>query len=58
MSEDGGRFTIRFGPGAEQLWVEREGYEDAFLSLNVAPGQRQEGLVIRLQPVPPEPQDR
>ncbi len=58
MSENGGRFTLRFGPGAEQLWVEREGYQDAFLSLNVAPGQRQEGLVIRLRPETPEAPDR
>lgn len=58
MSEDGGRFTIRFGPGAEQLWVEREGYQDAILSLNVVPGQRQEGIVIRLQPETSEAPER
>ena len=50
MSETGGRFEIEFGPGAEQLWVEREGYQDALVTLSVPPGQRQEGLVIRMQP--------
>lgn len=58
MSEDGGRFTIRFGPGTEQLWVEREGYQDAIVSLSVPPGQRQEGLVIRMQPATSDAPER
>ena len=50
----GGRFEIRLGPRAEQLWVTHDGYQDALVSLNIAPGQRQEGLVVQLQPVPSE----
>jgi len=51
----GGRFEIRLGPGAEQLWVTQDGYQGTLISLNIGPGQRQDGLVIQLQPVPSEP---
>lgn len=54
FSGTGGRFELRLGPMAEQLWVTHDGYQDALISLNVAPGQRQEGLVVQLQPVPSE----
>lgn len=54
MSETGGRFEIEFGAGVEQLWVEREGYEDVLVPLNVPPGQRREGLVVRMQPAASE----
>jgi len=53
-SRGGGRFEIRFGPGAEQLWVTRDGYQDALLPLSVPPGQHHQGLVIELQPAPSE----
>ncbi|MXX62933.1 MAG: hypothetical protein F4112_02515 [Holophagales bacterium] len=58
LSADGGRFEIRLGPGTEQLWVKHDGYQGALIPVNIGPGHRQEGLVIRLQPVPSEPQDR
>lgn len=54
-SEAGGRFEIRLGPGAEQLWVAHDGYQGALIPVNIGPGQRQEGLVIRLQPARSEP---
>jgi len=57
-SEAGGKFEIRLGPGAEQLWVAHDGYQGALIPVNIGPGQRQEGLVIRLQPAASEPQDR
>ena len=50
FSTTGGRFEIHLGPGAEQLWITSDGYLGALIPLNIAPGQRQEGLVIRLQP--------
>ena len=50
FSANGGRFEIHLGPGAERLWVTSDGYQGALIPLNVAPGQRQEGLVVRLQP--------
>ena len=50
FSPAGGRFEIHLGPGAERLWVSSDGYQGALIPLNIAPGQRQEGLVIRLQP--------
>ena len=53
-SEKGGRFRIQFGPGAEQLWVTRYGYQSALLPLSVAPGQHHHGLVIELQPAASE----
>ena len=52
FSATGGRFELRLGPGAEQLWVTHDGYQGALVSLNIGPGQRQEGLVIQLQPAP------
>lgn len=54
-SAAGGRFEIHVGPGAEQLWVSHDGYQGALIPLNIGPGQRQEGLVIRLQPAASEP---
>ncbi len=51
-STGGGRFRIQFGPGAEQLWVTRDGYQGALLPLSVPPGQHHQGLVIELQPDP------
>jgi hypothetical protein len=53
FSTTGGRFDLRLGPGAEQLLVTHDGYENALIPLNIGPGQRQEGLVIRLQPEQP-----
>ncbi len=53
-SRSGGRFEIRFRPGAEQLWVTRDAYQDALLPLSVPPGQHHHGLVIELQPAPSE----
>ena len=53
-STSGGRFKIQFGPGAEQLWVTRDGYQGALLPLSVPPGQHHQGLVIELQPAPSE----
>lgn len=50
FSATGGRFEIHLGPGAERLSVTSDGYQGALIPLNIAPGQRQEGLVIRLQP--------
>ena len=50
FSTTGGRFEVHLGPGAERLWVTSDGYQGALIPLNIAPGQRQEGLVIRLQP--------
>jgi hypothetical protein len=50
FSTNGGRFEIHLGPGAERLWVTSDGYQGALIPLNIAPGQRQEGLVVRLQP--------
>lgn len=55
---ENGRFEIRLGPGAEQLWVTHDGYQGALVPLNIGPGQRQEGLVIQLQPAASEPADR
>ena len=53
FSANGGRFEIHLGPGAERLWIISDGYQGALIPLNIAPGQRQEGLVIRLQPEQP-----
>ncbi len=58
FSATGGRFEIRLGPRAEQLWVTHDGYQGALIPLNIGPGQRQEGLVIQLQPAPSEPEER
>ena len=55
FSETGGRFEIRLGPGAERLWVTRDGYQGVLIPLNIGPGQRQDGLVIRLQAGREEP---
>ena len=54
FSGTGGRFELGLGPRAEQLWVTHDGYQHALVSLNIAPGQRQEGLVVQLQPAPSE----
>ena len=54
-SYDGGRFELKMGPSVEQLWVTRDGYAGALLPLSIAPGQRQTGLVVELQPAAPEP---
>ena len=51
----GGRFEVRLGPSAEQLWVNHDGYQSARLSLAIAPGQHQSGIVIELQPAASEP---
>lgn len=53
FSATGGRFEIHLGPGAERLSITRDGYQGALIPLNIGPGQRQEGLVIRLQPEQP-----
>ena len=50
-----GRFEIRLGPRAEQLLVTLDGYQSAMVPLNIVPGQRQDGLVIRLRPTAPAP---
>lgn len=55
---ENGRFEIRLGPRAEQLRVTHDGYQSALVPLNIGPGQRQEGLVIQLQPAASEPADR
>lgn len=55
---ENGRFEIRLGPGAEQLWVTHDGYRSALVPLNIGPGQRQEGLVIQLQPAASESENR
>ena len=52
-SATGGRFEIHLGPGAERLWITSDGYQGALIPLNIGPGQRQKGLVIRLQPEQP-----
>ena len=54
-SYNGGRFELKLGPNVEQLWVTHDGYVGALLPLNIAPGQRQTGLVVELQPAPSEP---
>ena len=56
-SRSGGRFEIRFGPNADQLWVTRDGFQSALLPLSVAPGQNYQGLVIELQPARSEAPD-
>ena len=53
-SRAGGRFKIQFGPGADQLWITRDGYQSALLPLSVPPGQHHRGLVIELQPATSE----
>lgn len=53
-SRSGGRFEIRFGPDAAQLWVTRDGYQSALLPLSAPPGQHHQGLVIELQPAASE----
>ena len=55
LSGAGGRFALQFGSTAEQLWITRDGYQGALLSLSVAPGQHQSGIVIELQPATSEP---
>ena len=55
FSEGGGRFEIGLGPKADQLWVTHDGYQGAMVPLNIVPGQRQDGLVIRLRPAAPAP---
>ncbi len=54
FSVGAGRFELRLGPKAERLWVTHDSYEGALIPLNIGPGQRQDGLVIRLQPAPAE----
>ena len=56
-SYDGGRFELKLGPNVEQLWITHDGYAGAVLPLSIAPGQRQTGLVIELQPAAPEPEN-
>ncbi len=56
-SYDGGRFELKLGPNVEQLWITHDGYAGAVLPLSIAPGQRQTGLVVELQPAAPEPED-
>ena len=53
-SRAGGRFKIQIGPGADQLWVTRDGYQSALLPLSVPPGQHHQGVVIELQPATSE----
>ena len=53
-SYDGGRFELKLGPNVEQLWITHDGYAGAVLPLSIAPGQRQTGLVIELQPAASE----
>ena len=53
-SYDGGRFELKLGPNVEQLWITHDGYAGALLPLSIAPGQRQTGLVVELQPAPSE----
>ncbi len=53
-----GRFELKLGPNVERLRVTREGYASALLPLTIAPGQRQTGLVVQLQPAPPDASDQ
>lgn len=44
--------------GVRIQMVTHDGYEDAQIPLNIAPGEYLEGLVIRLQPTPPDAPDQ
>ena len=58
FSRDGGKFKLELGPNADHLLVTEHGYESAQIPLNITPGEHLEGLVIRLQPAPPDAPDR
>ena len=58
LSEAAGQFTLELGANADRLWITHDGYEDVQIPLNIAPGEHVEGLVIRLQPAPPDAPDR
>ena len=53
-----GQFELKLRADAEHLWVTGQGYEGVQLPVNVTPGQRQEGLVIQLQPTASESPNR
>lgn len=53
-----GTFELELRTNADHLWITRDGYEDAQIPLNIAPGEHREGLVIRLQPAPPDAPDQ
>jgi len=53
-----GRFDLELRENADHLWVTLDGYESAQIPLNIAPGEHVEGLVIRLQPAPPDAPDQ
>lgn len=58
LSEAAGQFTLELGANADRLWITHDGYEDVQIPLNITPGEHVEGLVIRLQPAPPDAPDR
>ena len=43
---------------ADHLLVTEHGYESAQIPLNITPGEHLEGLVVRLQPAPPDAPDQ
>ena len=53
-SEAAGHFMLELRANANRLWVTHDRYESAQIPLNITPGEHLEGLVIRLQPAPPE----
>ncbi|MYK88697.1 MAG: carboxypeptidase regulatory-like domain-containing protein, partial [Acidobacteria bacterium] len=53
-----GTFELELRRNADHLWITRDGYESAQIPLNIAPGEHMEGLVIRLQPAPPDAPDQ
>ncbi len=58
FSEAAGQFTLELRANADHLWIAHDGYENAQIPLNIAPGEHLEGLVIRLQPAPPDAPDQ
>ncbi len=53
-SEAAGHFMLELRANADRLWVTHDGYESAQIPLSIAPGEHLEGLVVRLQPAPPD----
>ena len=55
FSQPEGQFELELRTNADHLWITRDGYESLQIPLSITPGERQEGLVIQLQPRPDQP---
>ncbi len=58
LSEAAGQFKLELRSNADHLWITHDGYEGTQIPLNIAPGEHVEGLVIGLQPAPPDAPDQ